>query len=72
MADFFKKVKENLEKVILCLIFESPGMRRSVQMDVCANILYMFNGSNSAVLAILVVGKSKFSKLGPNQDRVSP
>ena len=25
MADFFKKVKENLEKVILCLIFESQG-----------------------------------------------
>ena len=32
----------------------------------------MFNGSNKAVLVILVVEKSKFFILGPNQDRVSP
>ena len=40
-------------------------MSRSVQ------IYYMFNESNSAVLAILVVEKSKFYMLGPNNGGVS-
>ena len=32
----------------------------------------MFDGSNSAVLAILMVQKSKFSILGPKHGGVSP